>query len=409
METYSPEGDNTAGYLDGITIPADGAWHQFKIRKRFLGGTNECKLLLRCFTPYAVIIDDASLVMVSAPPELTVSTPEKAVVKAGKKRQLTYELSLYRPWKENKPPRITARIAPQDEGTGVGKASDVAAEISKVDDSHFKAVVSIPALDATNYTVTFVLERDGKTYQTPYPAYLFTLPEKRRPAYLTETGTILRNGKPFFPIGMYHPYAQDQSGVYGGTENGYRLLAEHGFNAVQGGAPVGSDGRYDAVNFKKSIDLAKKYGLVVDVPLYFRGKVKAILDENLKAVKEYADDPTILNWKIFDEPLWTDIDGGAAAEVPGAYRALKAANSLHPIELTLPSQYNFWVNFCDIIQPDIYPVPRYEVSLISERMKMVREVALPWQNISVVLQSGWDKALTTQPTVPQARSMIYQC
>jgi hypothetical protein len=156
------------------------------------------------------------------------------------------------------------------------------------------------------------------------------------------------------------------------------------------------------------LDLAQKYGLAVDVPLYNGMKVKANLANSLEKVKRFADHPSILDWKIFDEPH-IHPDGGVAIDIPSAYRALKAADPNHPFELTLNSAktQQFWSNFCDIVQPDVYPLPRFPVTQVSDMAKGAHEFMQPWQNLSIVLQSGWVADLSNQPSVAQARSMVY--
>jgi hypothetical protein len=189
---------------------------------------------------------------------------------------------------------------------------------------------------------------------------------------------------------------------HAGGEDSYKLLAANGFNAVQGDAVL------DLEKFKASLDLAQKYGLAVDVPLYNGMKVKANLANSLEKVKRFANHSSILDWKIFDEPH-IHPDGGVAIDIPSAYRALKAADPHHPFELTLNSAatQQFWSNFCDIVQPDVYPLPRFPVTQVSDMAGNAKSLMQPWQNLSIVLQSGWMADLSNQPSVAQARSMVY--
>lgn len=72
--------------------------------------------------------------------------------------------------------------------------------------------------------------------------------------------------------------------------------------------------------------------------------------------------------------------------------------------------FPYWVNFCDMLQVDPYPLPRYPLTLVSDTVKAARSVLLPWQNLTAVLQCGWvmdrDKP-ANQPTYDQALSMVY--
>src|SRR4029077_10213165 len=77
--------------------------------------------------------------------------------------------------------------------------------------------------------------------------------DHRRPDQVTETGALLWHSKLFFPIGIYN---------VNHTAVEYRMLAENRFNMIQGMFPGNLD------TFMKSLDLALRYGIAVNVPLY---------------------------------------------------------------------------------------------------------------------------------------------
>jgi hypothetical protein len=168
----------------------------------------------------------------------------------------------------------------------------------------------------------------------------------------------------------------------------------------------------DTASFKASLDQAQKYGLAVDVPFYGGGQVRKNLANSLEKIQKFADHPAVLCWKIIDEPDITSNEG-VATEVPGAYRAFKAADPNHPIELTMANDatLGFWSNFCDIVQIDRYPVRSAtepaDLTPVASFSRNAISVMEPWQNLTFDVQSGWTLDLGTQPTVPQARSMVY--
>ncbi|NUP98229.1 MAG: hypothetical protein HUU35_00090 [Armatimonadetes bacterium] len=219
--------------------------------------------------------------------------------------------------------------------------------------------------------------------------HLFVPLTERRPRNLTESGTILMNGKPFFPIGVYHVRPTD-----------FAALAAAGFNSVQGIGPTNLEA------FAQHLDLARQHGLTVDVPLYTNGGVAKNLADSLAAIAAQAGHPALMDWKIIDEP---DLRPDVVDEVAGVYRALKAAGAPQPIELTLatPNSYPFWAPFCDIMQIDPYPLPSQPIALVAAYTKAAKAVLEPWQNLTVVLQSGWTPNLATQPSYEQARTMVY--
>jgi hypothetical protein len=217
--------------------------------------------------------------------------------------------------------------------------------------------------------------------------------ERRRPNRISETGTLLWQGKPFFPIGIYH---------VSHTPEEYRTLAENGFNMIQGPLPA------DVETFMKRLDLALNYGLAVDVPLYAGGKVKENLANSLSMVTAAAAHPAVLCWKILDEPD-ANRNTRVRREVPDAYFALKAAHSNQPIELTLSQDESlkYWANHCDIVQIDRYPVPSRPLTEVFDFCRNAKAVMKPWQPLIFVVQCGWTPDLTTQPTFAQARAMVY--
>ena len=391
MEAYGDAG-NTGELYATKPLTADGEWTKLTLQQRVSGETKAATLLLRVFGDGAIIFDDVSFEEVGHAPDLTIISPGQSLTAPGKSFKSTFELILREPWAKTELPKMTATMSSLDEADNSADLKDIPAVVARGDkENQLKATITVPALKSGSYGVQFQTQGD-ESLKTVYPAYIFTTLADRKPKSLTQDGTLLWNGKPFFPIGMYHP----------GGEESYKLLSENGFNAVQG------DAIQDLAQFKARLDLAQKYGLAVDVPLYLNGQVKKNLANSLEKVKNFADHPSVLDWKIFDEPH-IHPDGGVAIDIPSAYRALKAADPNHPIELTLNSAatQKFWSNFCDIVQPDVYPLPRFPLTLVSDMANGAHEFMQPWQNLSLVLQSGWVADLSNQPSAAQARSMVY--
>lgn len=393
MENYNAAGKNTSGEYGTVTLPADGAWQQISVTEQVDADSTRSNLLLRVMGNGAVIFDDATFAQTKEPPEVTVTSNQQMVITPNRSRRITYFLSFRQPWTDKNLPEITAALRPIGTQMDSSETRLIRAYVNRTDNQNFTANITIPALAAGDYAIDFGYHRDSKFLQTVHPAYLFTSVENRQPKNLTDNGTILFHGKPFFPIGMYHP-------------GDYKLLSENGFNAIQG------NGTADMGAFKDSLDKAQKYGLAVDVPLYGGGQVRKNLANSLEKIQKFADHPAVLCWKIKDEP---DIASNSdiAAEVPGAYRALKAADPNHPLELTMANDatLKFWSNFCDIVQIDRYPVRSAtdpsDLTPVASFSRNAKSVMEPWQNLTFDVQSGWTLDLATQPTVPQARSMVY--
>jgi len=145
----------------------------------------------------------------------------------------------------------------------------------------------------------------------------------------------------------------------------------------------------------------------VDVPLYGNGKVKGNLAASLQKIERFKNHPAVLNWKISDEP---DLQPKIGGEVPEVYATLKKADTIHPFGVTLATDNAVpdWAAFTDIIQLDRYPLPGTALTRVSDFTRIAaRDKAADWQNISFVVQCGWKPNLSNQPTVQQARSMVY--
>ncbi|MCE9609379.1 MAG: hypothetical protein K8R23_04035 [Chthoniobacter sp.] len=218
-------------------------------------------------------------------------------------------------------------------------------------------------------------------------------PARVKPEQLTAAGTLLRQGRPFFPIGIYQPQHTDEE---------YALLAAQGFNAITGHFTT------DVGQFIETLDLAQRHHLAVTVPLYAGNLVKENLDKSLAKIRAAAMHPAVLAWKICDEP---DAKANAhlRSDVAPAFRAIKALHPTQPVELTLSKDETLgaWTPFCDLVEIDRYPVPDRPLTDVLDFCRRTRREMEPWQNLTFVVQCGWTKDLRTQPSFEQARAMVF--
>jgi hypothetical protein len=220
-----------------------------------------------------------------------------------------------------------------------------------------------------------------------------SVPGRRIPDRISEGGTLRWRGKPFFPIGVYN--VNQNPGEY-------RLLAENGFNMIQGMFPG------DPFAFVQSLNAALAAGIAVDVPLYISEKVKANLANSLSTIKAARHHPAVLCWKILDEPE-ANRNASVRNEVPGTFSTLKAVFPEQAFELTLcqAETMSYWSKFCDIVQIDRYPVPDKPLTDVYDFCRKAAAAKAPWQTLIFVLQCGWTPDLKTQPSFDQARAMVY--
>ncbi len=390
IENYNAQGKNTSGHYGNIGLAPDGQWRQISLEVQANADTVRSDVLLRVMGNAVVLFDDVKLELVGDPPDLSVVNTHPIAITANTPRQLEHHLVLRRAWAQQTLPLITATVRSLRGGYSRVLPTTV---IRGESANHFTVKYNVPALADDDYAVDFNYTLNGKQLTTVVekPVYLFTAAQQRKPAYLTDSGTILHNGQPFFPIGMYHP---------GTLEENYKLLAENGFNAIQGNPTTNIEA------FGASLDLAHKYNLAVDVPFYNAGKVAGNLENSLEKIRRFANHPAVFTWKIIDEP---DLRPEITHEVPVVYRALKQADPNRPIELTmaLDDGIAFWSNFSDIVQIDRYPVPGRPLTQVSDFTRHSLAQMQPWQNLTYVVQCGWVPDLSNQPSVAQARSMVY--
>ncbi len=397
IEYYSDTNKNTTGVYSRLRLPANGEWKRITLAVPADADTVRADLLLRMYGEGSVIFDDASFVMTKSPPDISIVEPRRHFLNLTKPQEATYRVRLNRSWTQRNKPNFIATLAPLD---AYGKADQNKSQtlkqtVRQLDLNSFEAKVQLPVREGV-YALDFSYQDGGNTFRTEKPAYVFPDPphanhDRFKPQHLTENGTLLHNGQPFFPLGMYHP---------GHKAEDYKLLADHGFNAIQGNATN------NIASLKASLDLAHQHGMAVDIPLYMGMQVADNLDATREKVKALAGHPAILNWKIIDEP---DYHPNITHEVPGSYYAIKELDTKNPVELTLHQQdtLGYWTHFSDIVQVDHYPIPGHPLTGVADYTRTAKAVSKPWQNISFVLQSGWTPDMKTQPTPEQARSMVY--
>ncbi len=201
---------------------------------------------------------------------------------------------------------------------------------------------------------------------------------------------LVLQGKPFFPIGLYHVNHTDAE---------YAMIEANGFNAIEGSFTTNVE------QFRRTLDLALKHHLAVDAPLFANKQVSENLEASIAKIRETGSHPALLSWKILDEP---DADQNAPLreQARQEYRILKRLNPARPLELTLSQDDTlaYWSDYCDLVQIDRYPAPDKPLTEVSRFGDLAARSKKPW---TFVVQCGWTPDLKTQPTFEQARCMVY--
>jgi len=185
----------------------------------------------------------------------------------------------------------------------------------------------------------------------------------------------------FFPIGLYDV-----------PESALQEVAAAGFNLVVNG---GKDARY--------LRRAEAAGLRV-IPYVSLDRMEA---DELRVRERQS----VSAWYLFDEP---DLNQLAPEEYHRLARQLRKANPTRPIYLTVcsPRRYADFVESCDILAPNPYPIRHMEPDM--NRLRVVgmmvddaRAVA-GHRPVWAILQAFWAEPIWPRnPTPEELRAMVF--
>jgi hypothetical protein len=378
IEFHSAKGGNPGGHYARLATRDDASWQQIEIIAAADPDVTSASLFLRLFGKGTVYFDDCDFAMIREAPPLSLS-PSRLAATPQQKADILLQVRLKSGTVSDKPAlTFTLQRAGQRE-------TNVPADLQPTEPGAFAVTLHLPELAPGQYNLRAHLAKPTIEANS----FLFVTPEKRKPEFLSDTGTILVGGKPFFPIGLYHVGPAD-----------YPAVAARAFNCVQGVPTL------DPRVLGESLNGAQRAGLLCDVPLYANGQVLATMPMSLQKLRGSGNHGAILDWKIIDEP---DLRPDVMDQVPAAYEVLRKADPRHPLLLTVasPQSYDYWANFCDILQVDPYPIPSRPLTIVSDYAAKAKAALKPWQNLTVVLQCGWIPEPMNQPTADQARCMVY--
>ncbi len=166
------------------------------------------------------------------------------------------------------------------------------------------------------------------------------------PAYLTDDGTTLVNGEPFFARGLYHVDPED-----------YELVREAGFNVVQCHAD--------------NVEAAEAAGLKTGVALYWGSRPGS--DAWREKVDRLVENPSVFAWWIQDEP-----DGGRMSTdlLADCYMYIRRHDPNRPAYtcLCVPGAYETYAPQTDIVSMDVYPIGRSPLTSISDTLEHAQDV-----------------------------------
>jgi len=230
---------------------------------------------------------------------------------------------------------------------------------------------------------------------------------------------LLLDGKPFFPLGSYRD-PSDKLDDFSG-------LLEAGFNVTHDSYYF-ENNHSDISNVRKYLDDADKNGLKVFLGFEYKQFQNQDYGSMQKLMFEIMDCPGLLTWYMPEEPIGRRI---REEDLSRLYRQIKAVDKVHPASLLLyegylayqssdaKRDYRGYIDTCDIVWTDPYPIPEYPLTMIEVCIKKVITMSDNKKPVWAVLQAfdynyynSWKagnrpKEMPTRPTPLETRFMAY--
>lgn len=211
---------------------------------------------------------------------------------------------------------------------------------------------------------------------------------------LTPRGFFAIEGKPFFPLGLYHVSRHPGLPVEKRGE-ALRFAKENGFNTLHVSMRWGESRE----SFQPFLDAAHAAGVMI-LPES---------DQLAQSVRR-GESPALLGWDIGDEPDLEGISGREFRRRLRAFKALDAEALSYTVFMNLDSFAKYWP-VTEIVAVDPYPVPRFPLGTVHEHVAKARDAlaGTPSGLVAVLQGFGYENdPVFTLPTARQARNMLYQ-
>lgn len=222
------------------------------------------------------------------------------------------------------------------------------------------------------------------------------------------------DGKPFFPIGIYHVWPPEK------LEEAKSL----GFNTVHSYAGEGSKDKDTAKSpeeMRAYLDAADKLGLKVFMGLPRFQVVKGDAQRLEERVKLLRDHPALLAWYLFDEPHHQKVPAGA---VQASADLIRKHDPNHPTVLVLcliherqkyHADHPEYVSLPDVLMTDRYPrePKKADLSPVAREIAVARRLVKDEKPIWTVVQlhgrgPGGAGYGLQEPDWIELRNMTYQ-
>jgi len=207
------------------------------------------------------------------------------------------------------------------------------------------------------------------------------------------TQTLLKDGEPFFPIGLYWL----RSEILGEVKRLHFNAGDYYYKLQAGeiAALMDEAAREDVGILLELSDFIRRR----DVPDY--SGIEAL-------VERYRRHPALLAWYLIDEPAET---GVSPQYTEAVYERIRALDPYHPIYLVnnRPHLYAAHIDASDILGINVYPIPNYPITRVRDYMQEAHWTSRGRKPVWLVAQAfggveHWPRA----PTPVELRNMVYQ-
>lgn len=224
--------------------------------------------------------------------------------------------------------------------------------------------------------------------------------------------TVLVDGQPFFPIGLYYCYEEFEDP----TGKLLKDLKEYGFNTL-------GFYRWGTPDWRKEMDRANAAGHKV----WIRGHNGFAIDNAdvektaRDQVRQTKDHPALLFWEFQDEPILNKVSIEGSKK---GYELVRKEDPDHPMLVVewpgAANRFELWKGIGDVFATDLYPIPRergygrlnnHDITQMRDYIQTLKK-AHGDKPVMLVLQAwAWEPLKDGEkgyPTVRESRFMAYQ-
>lgn len=224
-------------------------------------------------------------------------------------------------------------------------------------------------------------------------AFPLLLPAPREVKLDRFSGSLLVDGAPFFPVGLYWLRAELLPRVrrlgFNSGDYYYRLTGDQ---------------------IAALMDAAARDGIQILLELsdFIRRRSEPDLEAIDAAIARYRHHPALLAWYLIDEPEETGIRPEVTRRL---YERVRRQDPYHPVYLVnnRPATYKAHSGGSDILAIDVYPIPLGPVSRVRQRLQEARYCSPEQKPVWLIAQAfGATEHWPRPPTPAELRNMVYQ-